>query len=84
MKKFQFHSNILIACDGYVLAKNIKDAKDKINDFSIDSTIGMSYVDTKIYEVISEKNKYFDNACFPKDDEFKEDNYNVVCNNYFN
>jgi hypothetical protein len=84
MKKFQFHSNILIACDGYVLAKNIKDAKHRINEFSMRETIGMSYVDTKIYEVLSEKNKYFDKTFLPEDDSFKEENDNVVCDNYFN
>ena len=81
MKKYQVYSNILLNADGWVIAKNKKEADKKWRDFCREETRGLSYITTKIIEIIPPNNRNYDKSSIPNDNDFNNNGcltYNLL------
>lgn len=81
-KKYQIHANVWIAADGFVIAKNKKEAEKKWIDFCFSETLGLSVCDVDIIDVIPTTNRHYDHEGQPKDEEFEYKE--CITNNYLN
>jgi len=85
-KKYQITGQILIAADGWVRAKNKKEAKRKWKDFCFMETGGLSVLDVEINEVITPSNhKYYNRKDVPSDEKFdRAPDESSITFNYWN
>ena len=69
-KSYQVTSGAIILADGWVLAKNKKEAKKIWRDFVFNEMQGLSIADVQIHDLLSEKSRHYDHQSKPSNEEF--------------
>jgi len=83
-KKYQITGQIILAADGWVRAKNKKEAEKKWKEFCLIETAGLSVLDVEINEVVGPGDKYYDKSSAPSDEEFDQAIENSITFNFWN
>ena len=80
--KYQIRANVLVAADGFVVAKNKEEAKKKWREFCFSEMCGVSVSEVYFIDVLTTKNRHFDKEFQPTDEEFE--NKDCITHNYLN
>lgn len=74
-RKYQTYAHVLVCGDGFVRAKNKKEAVEKTKEYLMNEMAGVSVLGVEVTDVITEKSRFFDEANFPSDEDFDDRDY---------